>query len=112
MAFDSEKWALSFYGVIDERFAVETDLFNLHIYRKQGIMKLQAERSVGKLDIFIPNDWDMEEYGNQKKMRKLMLTEIEWQALNIYQQRTNQIASRIGLSDVKVSVVNRGKASL
>lgn len=110
MAFDSEKWALSFYGVIDERFAVETDLFNLHIYRKQGIMKLQAERSVGKLDIFIPNDWDMEEYGNQKKMRKLMLTEIEWQALNIYQQRTNQIASRIGLSDVKVSVVNRGKA--
>ena len=110
MAFDSEKWALSFYGVIDERFAVETDLFNLHIYRKQGIMKLQAERSVGELDIFIPNDWDMEEYGNQNKMRKLMLIEIEWQALNIYQQRTNQIASRIGLSDVKVSVVNRGKA--
>ena len=56
MAFDSEKWVSTFYGVIDERFAVETDLFNLHIYRKQGIMKLQAERSVGKLDIFIPND--------------------------------------------------------
>ena len=32
MAFDTEKWALSFYGVVDERFAVETDLFYLHIY--------------------------------------------------------------------------------
>ena len=108
MAFETEKWALSFYGVIDERFAVETDLFNLHIYRKQGIEKLLAERSVGKLDIFIPNDWDMEQYKNQEKMRKFMSKEIEWQASNIYQQRTNLIASHIGLPDIKVSVGNKG----
>ena len=108
MAFETEKWALSFYGVIDERFAVETDLFNLHIYRKQGIEKLLAERSVGKLDIFIPNDWDMEQYKNQEKMRKFMSKEIEWQALNIYQQRTNKIASHIGLPEVLVSVGNEG----
>jgi len=108
MAFDSEKWALSFYGVVDEKLAVETDVFNLHIHRKQGIEKLQAERTVGELVIFIPNDWDMEQYCNQEKMRKFMSKEIEWQASNIYQQRTNLIASHIGLPDIKVSVGNKG----
>jgi len=108
MAFDSEKWALSFYGVVDEKLAVETDVFNLHIHRKQGIEKLQAERTVGELVIFIPNDWDMEQYRNQEKMRKFMSKEIEWQASNIYQQRTNLIASHIGLPDIKVSVGNKG----
>jgi predicted metal-dependent hydrolase len=108
MAFDSEKWALSFYGVVDEKLAVETDVFNLHVYRKQDIKKLQAERSFGKLDIYIPGGWDMEEYGNQEKMRKFMSKEIEWQASNIYQQRTNLIAGRIGLPDIKVSVGNKG----
>ena len=108
MAFDSEKWALSFYGVVDEKLAVETDVFNLHIYRKQDIKKLQAERSFGKLDIYIPGGWNMEEYCNQEKLRKFMSKEIEWQALNIYQQRTNLIASRIGLPDIKVSVGNKG----
>jgi len=108
MAFDLEKIALSFYGVVDERFAVETDLFKLHIHRKQYFKKLQVERSVGKLDILIPNGWNMEEYCNQEKMRKLMAREIKWQALNIYQQRTSQIASLIGLGDIKVSVGNEG----
>ena len=108
MAFDSEKWALSFYGVVDEKLAVETDVFNLHIHRKQGIEKLQAERTVGELVIFIPNDWDMEQYCNQEKMRKFMSKEIEWQASNIYQQRTNLIASHIGLPDIKVSVGKKG----
>ena len=108
MAFDSEKWALSFYGVVDEKLAVETDVFNLHIHRKQGIEKLQAERTVGELVIFIPNDWDMEQYCNQEKMRKFMSKEIEWQASNIYQQRTNLIASHIGLPNIKVSVGNKG----
>ena len=109
MTFDVEKIALSFYGVVDERFAVETDLFKMHIHRKRGLMTLQIERSVGKLDIYIPNEWDMEKYCNQEKMRKLMVTEIEWQALNIYHQRTNQIASRIGLKNIEVSVMNKGK---
>ena len=109
MAFDTEKWALSFYGVVDERFAVETDLFKLHIHRKRDLKKLQVERSFGKLDIYIPNEWDMEKYCNQEKMRKLMVTEIEWQALNKYHQRTNQIASRIGLKNIEVSVMNKGK---
>ena len=67
-----------------------------------------AERSIGKLDIFIPDNWDMEQYCNQEKMRKFMSTEIEWQASNIYRQRTNLIASHIGLPDIKVSVGNRG----
>jgi hypothetical protein len=40
MAFDSEEWASSFYGVVDERFAVETDLLQLHIYRKKTLEKL------------------------------------------------------------------------
>lgn len=38
MAFDSKKWALSFYGVVDERFAVETNLFQLHIYEKNSLI--------------------------------------------------------------------------
>ena len=41
MIFDSEKWALEFYGVMDERFEVETDLFQLHIHRKEHINKLE-----------------------------------------------------------------------
>ena len=108
MAFDLEKIALSFYGVVDERFAVETDLFKLHIHKKQGLKNLQVERSIGRLDIYIPNEWDMEEYRNQEKMRKLMASEIKWQALNIYQQRTNLIANRIGLGKVQVLVGNEG----
>ena len=49
MAFDSEKWALSFYGVIDERFTVETDMFQLHIHRDYGIKSLVAKRVKGFL---------------------------------------------------------------
>ena len=109
MTFDAEKITLSFYGVVDERFAVETDLFRLHIHRKRGLKNLQVERSIGKLDVYIPNEWDMEKYCNQEKMRKLMASEIKWQALNIYQLRTNQIASRIGLKNIEVSVGNNGK---
>ena len=108
MAFDAEKIALSFYGVVDERFAVETDLFKLHIHRKRGLKNLQVERSIGRLDIYIPNEWDMEKYCNQEKMRKLMASEIKWQALNIYQQRTNLIANHIGLGEIRVSVGNKG----
>lgn len=111
MGFNSEKWALSFYGVVDERFAVETELLNLHIYRKEEIKTIKAERRLGKLDIFIPKDWDMETYHNQEKLRKLMVAEIKWQALNIYQQRTNLIAKRIGLPNIKVSVSTRAIAN-
>ena len=64
MAFDSEKWALSFYGVVDERFAVETDLLQLHIYRKENNRKIEVDRLLGNLDIFIPINWDMETYRN------------------------------------------------
>lgn len=111
MAFDSEKWALSFYGVVDERFAVETDLLQLHIYRKENIRKIEVDRSLGKLDIFIPINWDMETYRNQERLRKLMWTKVKWQALNIYQQRTNMIAQRIGLPYVTVSVYGKGQAN-
>ena len=72
MSFDSEKWALSFYGVVDERFAVETDLLKLHIYRKANIRKIEVNRLLGKLDVFIPDNWDMETYCNQEKLRKIM----------------------------------------
>lgn len=104
MSFDSEKWALSFCGVVDERFAVETDLLKLHIYRKANIRKIEVNRLLGKLDVFIPDNWDMETYCNQEKLRKIMWTEVKWQALNIYLQRTNQIAQRIGLQYISVSV--------
>ncbi len=110
MAFDSEEWASSFYGVVDERFAVETDLLQLHIYRKENIRKIELERLLGKLDIFIPVDWDMETYCNQERLRKLLWTEVKWQALNIYQQRTNMIAQRIGLPCVTVSILGKGMA--
>lgn len=106
--YDPEKWSLMFYGIIDERFAVETDIFNLHIHRKNGIKKLQVERSEGMLDIYLPHEWDMEQYCNQEKLRKLMTAEIKSQALNIYQKKTYQIAKRIGLLDTKVSVGNVG----
>lgn len=108
MAFDSEKWALSFYGVVDERFAVETDLLKLHIYRKENIKKIEVERFVGKLDIFIPTSWDLETFCNQERLRKLMNAEVKWQALNICQQRTNLVANRIGLPNIKVSVCSTG----
>ena len=111
MGFDYEKWALSFYGVVDEKYAVETEVLNLHIYRKEEIKTIKAERRLGKLDIFIPKDWDMETYHNQEKLRKLMQKEVKWQALNIYQQRTNLIAKRIGLPNIKVSVSARGRAN-
>ena len=64
MAFDSEEWASSFYGVVDERFAVETDLLQLHIYRKENNRKIEVDRLLGNLDIFIPINWDMETYRN------------------------------------------------
>ena len=107
-AYDPEKWSLMFYGVIDERFAVETDIFNLHIHRKNGIKKLQVERPEGILVIFLPQEWDMEQYCNQEKLRKLMTREIKLQAFNIYQKKTYQIANRIGLLDTKVCVGNVG----
>ena len=74
MAFDSEKWALSFYGVVDEQLQIETDLFQLHIHRKCGIEKLEAKRGEGTLDIFIPKDWNMERYECQELVRRLLLS--------------------------------------
>ena len=69
MKFDSEKWALSFYGVIDERFEVETDMFQLHIHRNNRINKLSTRRGDGTLDIFIPQSWKMDRYKNQEQLR-------------------------------------------
>ena len=71
MAFDSEKWVLSFYGVVDERFAVETDMLQLHIHRKGGIKRLEVVKSEGILDIYIPQDWNIEKYQCQEKLRRL-----------------------------------------
>lgn len=105
MKIDSEKWALSFYGVVDDRLAIETDLFNLHIYRKDGINKLISERTPGHLDIYIPNEWDMELYNNQERIRKLMCKEISWQALNIFKHRTELYAKRFDIAYGQVEVV-------
>ena len=105
-AFDSKDWANTFNGVVDEKFAIETDLFSLHIHRRLGIKRLVSERSEGKLDIYIPQSWDMEEYRNQDKMRKMLIKEIKWQAQRIYEQHTNVIAKRIGRPPVRVSVDN------
>lgn len=104
MVFDSEKWALSFYGIIDEHFAVDSELLKLHIHRKESIRKIQVERDLGNLDIYIPTNWEMETYQNQEKLRKVMSAEVKWQALNIFSRRTNLIANSIGLPNLKVSV--------
>lgn len=107
MAFDFEKWALSFYGVVDERFAVETDLFQLHIHRDSIIKKLVAKRSEGILDIYIPLDWNMEQYQYQEKLRRLLRAEVMWQAKIIFTQRTMYYAKRYGIPCERVEVGTR-----
>lgn len=102
MAFDCNKWAYSFYGVVDERFAVETDLFQLHIHRKEGIKKLMVEKTLGKLDIYVPDNMDLELYRSQEKMRKLMVEEVNWQASQIFRQRTDVIASRLNIGHIEI----------
>ena len=107
MAFDSEKWALSFYGVVDEHFQIETDMFQLHINRKCGIEKLEAKRSEGTLDIFIPQDWKMERYKCQERLRKLLLSEVKLQAKMIFEQRTMYYAERYGIPCKRVELETR-----
>ena len=107
MSFDSEKWALSFYGVIDERFTVETDMFQLHIHRVSDITSLVAKKSEGILDIYIPKDWNMEMYQYQEKLRKLMLAEVIWQAKIIFERRTMYYANRYGIPCERVELKTR-----
>lgn len=107
MSFNSEKWALSFYGVVDERFAVETDMFQLHIHRVSGITSLVAKRSEGILDIYIPQHWNMEKYQYQEKLRKLMLAEVKWQAKKIFERLTKYYASRYGIPCERVELETR-----
>lgn len=107
MAFDSEKWALSFYGVVDERFAVETDMFQLHIHRKSGIKRLEVAKSEGVLDIYIPEDWNMEKYQCQEKLRRLLQTEVKWQAKIIFERLTKYYASRYGIPCERVELETR-----
>ena len=107
MAFDFEKWALSFYGVVDERFAVETDLFQLNIHRDSSIKKLVAKRSEGILDIYIPEDWNIEQYQYQEKLRKLLRAEVMWQAKILFTQRTMYYAKSYGIPCEQVEVGTR-----
>ena len=107
MAFDSEKWALSFYGVVDEQLQIETDMFQLHIYRKSGIEKPEATRGEGTLDIFIPQDWKMEKYKCQEQLRRLLLSEVKEQAKIIFEQRTMYYAERYGIPCKRVELETR-----
>lgn len=107
MAYDSEKWALSFYGVIDEQFAVETDLFQLHIHRDCDIKSLVTKRSERFLDIYIPQDWNMEKYQYQEKLRRLMLAEVKWQAKIILAQRTQYYAKQYDIPCEQVELETR-----
>lgn len=107
MAFDSEKWALSFYGVVDERFAVETDMFQLHIHRKGGIKRLEVAKSEGVLDIYIPQEWNMEKYQYQEKLRRMMQAEVMWQAKIIFERQTKYYASRYVIPCERVELETR-----
>ena len=109
MEFDYKEWESTYYGIVDERFAIETDLFKLHIYRKDGIVKMEDNSSEGVLDIFIPQEWDMNTYSRQDKLRKFMQNGIEKQAQRIYQQRTDFFALRLNIPyKVKASVTGLG----
>ena len=107
MAFNSEKWALSFYGEVDEQLQIETDMFQLHIYRKSGIEKLEAKRGEGTLAIFIPQDWKMERYKCQELLRRLLLSEVKEQAKIIFEQRTMYYAERYGIPCKRVELETR-----
>ncbi|MBO4641236.1 MAG: M48 family metallopeptidase [Bacteroidaceae bacterium] len=107
MKFDSEKWALTFYGVVDERFKSETDLFQLHIHRKEHINKLEKERCKGKLDIFIPRNWKMERYKYQEQLRRMLLSEIRWQANIIFSQRTMFYAKQYNIACERIELEAR-----
>lgn len=105
--FDSEKWALSFYGVVDERFKVETDMFQMHIHRNESIDKLSAKRGEGVLDIYIPQVWNMEKYQCQEKLRRLLQTEVMWQAKIIFERRTKYYANHYGIPCERVELETR-----
>lgn len=107
MNFDSKKWALSFYGVIDERFEVETDMFQLHIHRNDCIDKLSAKRGEGTLDIFIPQGCKMDRYKNQEQLRRMLLSEVMIQAKSIFTQRTMYYANRYNIPCERVEMEHR-----
>lgn len=107
MAFDSDKWALSFYGVVDERFEVETDLFQLHIHRKSNIENLEIQRSEGSLDIYIPQKWNIEKYKLQEMLRRLLLSEVKWQAEIIFKSHTMLYARRYNIPCERVEMEHR-----
>ena len=107
MAFDFEKWALSFYGVLDERFVVETDVFQLHIHRENNIKSLVVKRSEGVLAIYIPHDWNMEKFQCQEKLRRLLLSEVKQQAQKIFENRTMLYAKRYNIPCEKVELESR-----
>lgn len=106
MAFDSEKWALSFYGVVDERLSIETDAYRIRIYRKDTIKTLEVERIFpGTPDIYIPSEWDMELYSNQEKLRRLVSSVVRKDAQKIFNQRTRVYASRFNIPYKNVEIV-------
>lgn len=109
MPFDARKWALSFHGIVDENFAVETDLFQLHIFRKEGIKQIEKNSCKDKLDIYLPQEWDMATYRYQEKLRKVMKEEVKERAETIFQERTDFFASRLNLHyQVKAHVTDLG----
>lgn len=106
MACDSEKWALSFYGVVDERLSIKTDAYRIRIYRKDKIKTLEVERVFpGTPDIYIPSKWDMELYSNQEKLRRLISSVVRKDAQEIFSQRTRVYASRFNIPYKNVEIV-------
>lgn len=92
---------------MDESFAVETDMFQLHIHRKNGIKRLVTKRSEGFLDIYIPQNWNMENYQCQETLRRLLSSEVIWQAKKILMQRTMYYAKKYGIACERVELESR-----
>lgn len=106
MECDSEKWALSFYGVVDERLSIETDAYRIRIYRKDKIKILEVERVFsGTPDIYIPSEWDMELYSNQAKLRRSISSVVRKDAQEIFNQRTRVYASRFNIPYKNIEIV-------
>lgn len=104
MTNNLKDWLFSFYGIVDERFAAETDLFRLQICRKEGLKKIEMNSTKGQLIFFIPTDWDIDQYRNQEKLRKIMKAGIKDQAIMIFNERAMKIAERNNIHYSKLTV--------
>ena len=85
MSFDSEKWALSFYGVVDERFSVETDSYRLRIYRDNTIKTLWSATSGDS------GEWLQIDLGKKDKVRPNQLVVFFHDEYKIHREHFGRI---------------------